>query len=82
MEDAVYETFQEPLRSGETLVLYTDGLVERRGESLDAGLARLAGGVATGPDNPGALAEHVLHSVVPLGERLNDDVTAVVARVL
>jgi PAS domain S-box-containing protein len=81
IEDARYETFREPLRSGDVLVLYTDGLVERRGESLDAGLERLAAAVAAGPDNPGALAEHVLRAVVLQDERLNDDVTALVARV-
>jgi PAS domain S-box-containing protein len=81
IEDATYETFREPLGSGETLVLYTDGLVERRGESLDAGLARLAEAVTDGPDGPGALAEHVLRAVVPEDERLSDDVTALVARV-
>jgi serine/threonine-protein kinase RsbW len=32
----------EQLEEGETLVLYTDGLVERRGRSIDEGLARLA----------------------------------------
>jgi serine phosphatase RsbU (regulator of sigma subunit)/CheY-like chemotaxis protein len=81
INDATYETFREPLRSDETLVLYTDGLVERRGEALDAGLDRLALAVANGPDSPGALAEHVLGAVIPQDERLNDDVTALVARI-
>ncbi|GGV38216.1 PP2C family protein-serine/threonine phosphatase [Streptomyces griseoflavus] len=31
---------------GDTLVLYTDGLVERRGEDIDTGLLRLTGAVA------------------------------------
>ena len=36
-------------RTGSTLVLYTDGLVERRDASLDAGIARVTpGGVAPG----------------------------------
>jgi PAS domain S-box-containing protein len=82
MEDAEYETYREPLLHGEMLFLYTDGLVERRGESLDAGLARLAEAAAAGPDSPGALAEHVLRAVVPQDERLSDDVTALVARIL
>lgn len=34
---------------GSALVLYTDGLVERRGESIQAGLHRLAAAVGAGP---------------------------------
>jgi serine phosphatase RsbU (regulator of sigma subunit) len=30
-----------PLDPGDTILLYTDGLVERRGEDLDDGMARL-----------------------------------------
>jgi anti-sigma regulatory factor (Ser/Thr protein kinase)/putative methionine-R-sulfoxide reductase with GAF domain len=37
------------LPAGSTLVLYTDGLVERRGERLDDGLERLAAAVVPGP---------------------------------
>ena len=38
------------LEVGDTLFVYTDGLVERRGEDLDAGLDRLRGYLATLPD--------------------------------
>ncbi|MFF3906458.1 SpoIIE family protein phosphatase [Streptomyces sp. NPDC001848] len=33
--------------SGDTLILYTDGLIERRGEDIDTGLARLTDMLAT-----------------------------------
>jgi len=37
---------------GDSLLLYTDGLVERRGESLDVGLDRLCRAVRPGPADP------------------------------
>ncbi|MEV5873129.1 SpoIIE family protein phosphatase [Streptomyces sp. NPDC052101] len=37
-----YEMATYPLAAGETLVLFTDGLVERRGEDIDRSLARLS----------------------------------------
>ncbi|WP_225991215.1 SpoIIE family protein phosphatase [Actinomadura montaniterrae] len=39
--DQTYESSTEPLPPGSTVLLYTDGLVERPGEHLDAGLDRL-----------------------------------------
>ena len=33
--DAVYEEAIEPLESGDTVLLFTDGLIERRGESIE-----------------------------------------------
>ena len=40
-----------PLQAGSTLIVYTDGLVERRDESIDAGMRRLRQAVAAiGPD--------------------------------
>jgi PAS domain S-box-containing protein len=80
VQDNVYETFQEPLPGGSTVVMYTDGLIERRGESLDAGLDRLADAVRSGPEKVGALRDHVLARLLePAGQRY-DDVTAVFAR--
>ncbi|WP_460106269.1 PP2C family protein-serine/threonine phosphatase [Streptomyces sp. YKOK-J1] len=38
-----YETVTHPVAPGQTLVLFTDGLVERRGEDIDRSLGRLAG---------------------------------------
>jgi hypothetical protein len=38
---ASYREIATTLEPGDTLLLYTDGLVERRGESLDTGLQRL-----------------------------------------
>ena len=33
--DAAYEEASEPLERGDTLLLFTDGLIEQRGESID-----------------------------------------------
>jgi CheY-like chemotaxis protein len=38
-----------PLRAGDTLLLYTDGLVERRQESIDIGIERLRAAVRDAP---------------------------------
>jgi anti-sigma regulatory factor (Ser/Thr protein kinase) len=55
-----------------TVVLYTDGLVERPGEHIDAGLARLAEVVRSAPPGPEALCEHVLRELVPTGGASDD----------
>ena len=41
-DQAQYHEAERDLPAGSMLVLYTDGLIERRGESLDVGLERLA----------------------------------------
>lgn len=62
------------------LVLYTDGLVEVRGEEIDAGLERLLGATAAGPDEPGRMSADLLRTLV--GERAGeDDVAIVVAQI-
>ncbi|GAA2736788.1 SpoIIE family protein phosphatase [Streptomyces nogalater] len=52
----VYESLELRLEPGDRLLLYTDGLVERPGEGLDAGFARLAEAVrAHGRGESGSL---------------------------
>jgi PAS domain S-box-containing protein len=81
VDEKVYETFEETIDASCTVVLYTDGLVERRGESLDVGLERLADAAGAGPDEPEALRDHIVAALQEPGGQLYDDVTAVVARV-
>ena len=64
-----------------TLVLYSDGLVERRGESIDVGLERLRVAALEGPRDPEELVEHLLQRLVGAGERA-DDIALVAVRLL
>ncbi|MFE6781871.1 PP2C family protein-serine/threonine phosphatase [Streptomyces sp. NPDC057680] len=65
---------------GATLVLYTDGLIERREEDIDVGLARLAESLRRrGRDNPEALADALLADLLN-SNRNTDDTALVVIR--
>ena len=55
---ARYEEVEGRLEPGATLLLYTDGIVERPGEPLDEGLARLRDAVAGRDLEPQAMCEH------------------------
>jgi anti-sigma regulatory factor (Ser/Thr protein kinase) len=72
-------TAHHPVEPGSTLVLYTDGLVERRGESIDVGLARLADVVAAAPPelHPEGLCDLVLQRLGE-GKPAPDDVTLLI----
>jgi serine phosphatase RsbU (regulator of sigma subunit) len=74
-----YRTEHGRLDDGETLVLYTDGLIERRGESIDDGLERLAETAASAPDNPHDLADHLLRQLLP-GSGGEDDIALMTVR--
>jgi anti-sigma regulatory factor (Ser/Thr protein kinase) len=73
------ETVELP--AGSIVLLYTDGLVERRGRSIDDGLELLRSEVAFAPKDPDRLLEHILTYVVGSGER-GDDIALLAARVL
>ncbi|MEU2389184.1 PP2C family protein-serine/threonine phosphatase [Streptomyces sp. NPDC007369] len=57
---------------GETVLLYTDGLLRRIGDPMDRAYARLHAAAAGAPrgvrDDPAALCDHVLHAVLPEGD--------------
>lgn len=70
----------QPYNPGDTLVLYTDGLIERRDEDIDAGLARLTEALgrhsSMGPDR---LADTLLADL-GLVHGAHDDIALVVVR--
>ncbi|HSF61161.1 MAG TPA: SpoIIE family protein phosphatase [Gaiellaceae bacterium] len=69
------------LPAGSVLVLYSDGLVERRGQSIDDGLRRLVAAVRDASKDPEHLLEHILDEVVGDAPR-GDDIALLAARLL
>lgn len=72
---------------GETVLLYTDGLLRRTGDPMDRAFARLHAAAASVPradrDDPGAIADHVLRAVLPDGldaAESEEDVVLLAAR--
>ncbi|MFF8844254.1 SpoIIE family protein phosphatase [Streptomyces sp. NPDC015127] len=64
---------------GAVLALYTDGLVEARGQDLDEGLAALRTELSRAPMPLEAMADHVIDDLLP--DPLSDDTVLVLARV-
>ncbi|GGV49366.1 hypothetical protein GCM10010277_43150 [Streptomyces longisporoflavus] len=72
---------------GETVLLYTDGLLHRTGDPMDRAFARLHAAAASVPksvrDDPDALTDHILRTVLPDGlDQLasDEDVVLLAAR--
>jgi serine phosphatase RsbU (regulator of sigma subunit)/anti-sigma regulatory factor (Ser/Thr protein kinase) len=78
--DPEYEDSSAELEPGSTVLLYTDGLVERRGESIDVGLERLRAAVAEAPRDPEELCDRLLGMLVEAD--LADDVALLAVRAL
>ncbi|CAG7651037.1 PP2C family protein-serine/threonine phosphatase [Actinacidiphila bryophytorum] len=59
------------VRAGESLVLFTDGLLHRTGESSDRAFAHVHAAAQSASravrEDPGLLADHLLHTVLPDG---------------
>ena len=66
---------------GTTLILYSDGLIERRDKTIDEGLAELRAAALAAPLDPERLVEHVLEELLGSGER-RDDVVILAVRLL
>jgi PAS domain S-box-containing protein len=65
---------------GATLMLYTDGLVERRNQPLDEGIAAAAAAVAERVhDHPDHVADHVMSAMTPAAG-WDDDVAVLIYR--
>jgi len=78
LADATYDDVVVTLAPGSTVLMYTDGLVERRGESLSLGLERLVDAPLDGRLSDAL--DNLLDELVPGGG--HDDVAMVAARLV
>ena len=70
------------LQPGDLLLLYTDGLIERRGESITVGLERLADNVVdVDVDGASFVCDALLERMAPQGTVRGDDVALLAIRV-
>ncbi len=78
---AKYRQSVVELPAGSILVLYTDGLVERRGDSIDEGIDALVAAMREAPLDAEQMLEHVLDELVEGADRA-DDIAILAARFL
>jgi anti-sigma regulatory factor (Ser/Thr protein kinase) len=82
MEGAPCPSATVELEPDTMLLLYTDGLVERRTRSIEDGLAVLAEVVRNGVEDPDELVEQIIAKVVEDGAEHTDDIAMVSFRFL
>jgi anti-sigma regulatory factor (Ser/Thr protein kinase) len=80
VSDTRYTQAVVELPAGSVLLLYTDGLVERRSRPLDEGLELLRTAVLDGPRDPERLVDHVLEEMIGIAVR-GDDIAILAVRV-
>ena len=76
--DASYAEEVTPLRLGDTLLLFTDGLIERRDQPIDDAIAALLRAASRPVGDIGGYADHVLHGAA---SNTGDDACLVAVRV-
>lgn len=79
--DTKYRQAVLELPVGSVLLLYSDGLVERRGRTIDEGLEELKYAAIDGPREPEQLVEYVISRMVGEEER-GDDIALLAVRLL
>jgi serine phosphatase RsbU (regulator of sigma subunit)/anti-sigma regulatory factor (Ser/Thr protein kinase) len=76
---ALFTDAEHRLNDASTIVLYTDGLIERRGETIDVGLERLLASIRGHAEDVTELCDHLTSTL--LADAGDDDVALLVARV-
>ena len=66
-----------PIAPNSTLIAYTDGLIERRSEGLDAGMERLRKAASVDAPSVDDLLTNIVDHV--FAEQVSDDDTAILA---
>ncbi|HEX4540747.1 MAG TPA: SpoIIE family protein phosphatase [Acidimicrobiales bacterium] len=74
-EHTSYHSVTVPVPGGATLVTFTDGLIERRGEDLDVGMERMRRAVLASNGSLDNMMRNVLHDLTPDGS--DDDIALV-----
>jgi serine phosphatase RsbU (regulator of sigma subunit) len=77
-DETTFPVTSVPVDDCSTLILYTDGLIERRGEPLDVSLERLRLALESAPPSPEGVCDHLMQQFVSASAF--DDVAIVVAR--